>query len=152
MAAKYAAGTSVPVQRSLMELQAVANKFGAKRFGYATDADRAVVTFEAADRLYRLEVEPSGPAEHRLTPTGKLRDRAAMDRLASEETARRWRSLVLLMKALLVAVDDGLMDTQTALLPWTVLPDGSTLAAWAGPQLEAAYSAHATMPALEGRK
>lgn len=145
---RYAAGTSVPIQRSLAELQTLAERFGAHKFGYVTDDDRAVVTFATSGRVYRLEINPCDPSEHATTPTGRSRDKSAARRAAAAETARRWRALVLLMKALLVAVDDGLMDAPTALLPWTVLPDGSTLGQWAGPQLEAAYP-RTVMPALE---
>lgn len=139
--AKYAQGTTVSIQRSIAELTALTRKFGAKKFGYTSDEDgRSVITFATEQRVYRLEVEPSHPDEHRKTPTGRWRDIAGAERAAEEETSRRWRSLVLLMKALLVAIDDGLMDTQTALLPWTLLPDGSTISQWAGPALDDAYN------------
>lgn len=137
---RYARGTTVPVQRSIAELQALASRFGAKRFGYATDDEgSSVITFATDQRAYRLEVNPSEPEEHKFTPTGQLRGAVARSTMARDETARRWRSLALLMKALLVAVDDGLMDTQTALLPWTLLPDGTTIGQWAGPALDDAY-------------
>lgn len=147
-ASKYAQGTAVPVQRSLAELQALCNRFGAKRFGYATDENgRSVVTFATGNRVYRLEVEPSTTSDHKFTPSGRIRDAATASKAADEETARRWRSLVLLMKALLVAVEDGLMTPETALLPWTVLPDGRTLEEWAVPAIESAYT-DAGMPAI----
>jgi hypothetical protein len=86
-------------------------------------------------------MQSSAASQHRLTPTGRVRSTTQAEQAAADETARRWRSLVLVLKALLIAVEEGLMDTGTALLPWTVLPDGNTLGQRYGngtPALEAA--------------
>jgi hypothetical protein len=84
------------------------------------------------------------------TPTGKKREYRVAEALVEKETARRLRSLVLVVKALLAGVDDGLLSTHEALLPWTVLPSGETVAEWADPQLDDVYR-HAQMPTMLSR-
>lgn len=64
-----------------------------------------------------------------------------------QEIRRRWRSLLLVVKAKLTAVADGISTVEREFLADLVIPTGQTLAEWLAPQLEAAY-AHGGVPAL----
>ena len=143
----YAQGTQVSSSRSLDELQRLLVKHGATQFVQGWDSSRHRVMFELSGRTYRFEVAQVAAGEMASTPTGRSRDRSTAARMAEEETARRMRSLLLVIKALFIGVEDGILDIHTALLPWTVLPSGSTVGEWAAPQLDDAYQGR-EMPTL----
>lgn len=143
----YARGTDVSIARSISELDRLVAKHGATGFAYGREAGRARVMFRIADRMVRFDIESPGVEEFRWTPTRQRRTDATAVRMADDEEKRRWRSLVLVVKALLVAVADGVISLSDAFLPYTVLPGGQTVGEWAEPQLETAY-ATAQMPAL----
>lgn len=145
----YASGTDVSVIRSIGELDKLVSKHGATGFAYGRNDDTAStrVMFRIADRMCRFDVVKPSVQNFRRTPTGLARSGQAAEKLADAEERRRWRSLVLVVKALLVGVADGVIDLSDAFLAFTVLPNGSTVGEWAGPQLDVAY-ASARMPTL----
>lgn len=138
MSGKYAADTTVPAARSVQELERLVAKHGATGFGYGTDATegKTRIVFRIADRVVRFEVGKPDPNEFRLTPTLRTRSLAQQEELAGQEERRRWRALVLVVKALLVAVSEGVISLSDAFLPYAVLPGGQTVGEWAGPQLD----------------
>lgn len=136
----YAKGTRVPVENSRAELEKVLARYGADAFSYGHDATRAIIAFRAHGRHVKLELaypavedfKWGGPFyNHRLT------------RSAAEQRDQRvrelWRSLVLVVKAKLEAVEAGIETFETAFLPYLMLPDGSTAGEWMLPQIERAY-------------
>lgn len=99
--------------------------------------------------MVKLTVERPDPGSRELlyTPTGRPRSAASVREAAEAEERRRWRSLLLVTKARLVAIDDGVQTIEQAFMADLVLPDGSTVGEWLAPQLDAVYST-ATMPTL----
>src|SRR5262245_35113522 len=107
----YAAYTKVPVEQSRREIERTLEKYGAKRFAYLTEADRAVLMFEAHDRRIRFDLPlPKGPTE---------RDQ--------RHRRERWRALLLCIKAKLEAVMSNIETFEEAFLSHVVMPDGSTV-------------------------
>jgi hypothetical protein len=145
----YASGTDVSIIRSIGELDKLVTKHGATGFGYGRDdnSPKTRVMFRIADRMVRFEVEKPSPQEFTRTPAGRSRALSEAAKFADAEEKRRWRSLVLVVKALLVGVADGVISLSDAFLPYSVLPSGDTVGEWAGPQLDVAY-ATARMPEL----
>ena len=111
MAAQYAAGTTVSVERSRAEIERTLARFGAEEFMYGYDKHRAVVAFSAADRRVRFVLLMPDKADRRFThtPTGKAR--SSDQALAQWEQGCResWRALAEVIKAKLVAVDSGIV-------------------------------------------
>ena len=149
MPAKYAQGTAVSIDKSRGELEKLLKARGATgfMFGWEEGRDSHVVAFRLADRLIRLTVPRSFYDEHKRTPSGRTRTVEAAQEQADAEERRRWRALLLVIKARLVAVDDGVETLETAFLPWVVLPTGQTIAEWLGPQLDTVYATQ-RMPEL----
>ena len=151
-ARRYAEGTEVSADRSRLELERLLTAHGATGFVSGWDASAAEhrIIFRIADRMIRLSVPLVDPNsdEFRLTPSGKWErtDKQARD-AATAEQRRRWRALVLVVKAKLVAVADGVQTLEEAFLADVLLPDQRTVAEWLRPQLDAAY-ATAEMPSL----
>lgn len=111
--AKFAEGTRVAVKSSRDEIEKLVTRFGASRFMVAIDTDSgtAAIQFFAKERMIRLVLS--------LTEKGK--------KVSEAEERRRWRSLALLLKAKLVAVEDGLVEFEEEFLPHVVLHNGETV-------------------------
>lgn len=123
----YAEDTKVPVTRSQAELKdLVMARFEADTFVTYEDRTQAVVAFQTRGRRYKIAVP--------------ITDKPQQQRAA-------WRQLILVVKAMITAVDAGVMTMESALLAWIMLPDGSTMGEWAETAVPQAYARN-EMPAL----
>lgn len=138
--ARYAQDTRVPVSQSLDEIKRMVLSRGAGQFMQATDYEKgtAIVGWSMSGRMVRLTLPlPPLPSE----PTNAVRNRW-------EKIERsRWRSLVLIVKAKIIAIEDGISTFEREFLADTVMHDGGTVGAWLQPQLEAMYKT-GKMPSL----
>lgn len=145
----YATQTAVSASKSRDEIERTLQRYGATAFAYGWAGDAAMIQFEVHGRRIRM-VLPFPDKEDRaftLTPTGRPRQAAAA-RDAWEQACRQaWRALVLVVKAKLEAVESGISTFDAEFLANIVLPNGSTVGEWAGPQVERAY-ASGLMPAM----
>ncbi len=134
---KYAHGTTVSIGRTRDEIESILNRFGADQFAWGRDDTRhaTIVQFRREGRGYRFTVFAPDPEEFRFTPTNRRRDERQIQELAEKEYPRRFRSLANYIKAILDAVDSGLLEVDAALLPFAMLPSGLTVAEQAIPQL-----------------
>ena len=146
----YAATTDVSPGRSREEIEATLVRYGCDGFRYTWDGlkNANVLEFRLNNRMIRLYV-----------PMPDVNDRVQMDRLkAAAKAARqstkpealyeqavrqRWRAMLLYVKAILEAIENGVTTLDEALLSGMVLPGGETFGQWAAPQLDRI--------ALEGR-
>lgn len=149
----YADGTSVSVERSRAELDALLSKHGASQRLIGSDDEQgfAFAVFRLAGRQVRLRV-----------PVPKLGDydsiiRAAPRRTIAETRHRaweqacreRWRALVLLTKAKLEAIALGVSTVEREFLADTFLPDGRTVYEAIAADVERSYL-DGKMPPLLG--
>ena len=123
---QYAAGTSVPVERSRAEVERVVVKYGATKFGTLSEETKATVFFEIKGR----QVQWAVPLPPKSQPT------------ADREVRRRWRVLVITVKAMLEAVESKLLTFDQAFLPHIVVPGtAKTIGEFIStPKLNALYS------------
>lgn len=136
----YAANTSVPVRKSIEEIERTVARYGATAFGYAYQGDRAVIQFAIADRRVRLDLEIPKREDFQRTPnTRQWRAPEAVDKAWEQTQRQKWRALLLFVKATLEAVEAGLLTVEQAFLPHIMLPDGSTTYDWMEPQLADVY-------------
>lgn len=147
---RYAEKTSVASDRSRAEIERTLQRYGATAFAYAWDQLAATIMFELADRRvrFRLPMPDRNSREFTHTPEKGLRRNEAQAEAAWEQASRqRWRALALVIKAKLEAVAAEITTVEQEFLAHIVLPDGSTVGDWAGPQLAIAYERN-SMPAL----
>lgn len=152
----YAKDTGVPVERSRAEIEMILARYGATCFGYMTEPECATIAFEINNRRVRFEVRIPTVASfkkyQRKNSYGRLipcvrTDLQAID--AQKQACRqRWRALALVVKAKLEAVECGITTFEEEFLAHIVLPNGSTVGKWIGPQLARAYSTNAMPPLL----
>lgn len=137
----YAENTQVNESRSREEIERMLMRFGATEFGYMTKPGEALIGF--VFRGLRVQFTVAQPQrddpEFATTPTGrKRRDTTAAYKAWEQECRRRWRSLAAVVKAKLVAVDDGVATFETEFLPYMVTSDGRTVGQRLVPRLESA--------------
>lgn len=148
----YAAGTSVGEDRSRSEVQYLLEKFGADQFGYAIDraagSARILFRYKGANFVFHLPLAKADDKRIRFTPGGKLRDNGQVEQLIREENRRRWRSLCLAIKAMLVGVEDGIFNFAEIFMPYMVWGDGRTTAQTLLPEAARILQGGGSLPAL----
>jgi len=138
---RYATGTSVSVDRSKAEIERTLARYGADDIvsGQSRQSRQAFVQF-AYRRLHvevRITLPDPDDKAFRKSPTGK-RSRDERQAFAAWEKACRqqWRVLLLLLKAQLEAVENGVYEPWEAFLPWLMLPTGKTVRGAIAPRLD----------------
>lgn len=108
----YAKGTKVPVGRSRDEIERVLTKVGADAIAVMRDSLTTKVAFRLNGRHYviGLDAAGSGPKAEQLE-------------------RERWRQLLLLLKAKMVAIATGITTPEEEFLAHAMLPTGQTLGA-----------------------
>lgn len=149
--ASYASQTTVAAERSRSEIERNLERFGADQFLYGWDEGRAVVQFRAQERLIRflIDLPNKDDPKFKRTPTGRHRaGTEAAEKAWLQEKRSIWRALSLVIKAKLVAVDEGIVTFENEFLAHVVLPSGETVGDWITPQIASTYEAGNMPPAL----
>jgi hypothetical protein len=140
----YAADTSVPVSRSRAELEDTITKYGATGFmsGWDRAGRSAFVYFVMCGRhvYFRLPMPYPDDKQFWQTPSrGTKRSTEQARKAYDQECRRRWRALVLVIKAKLEAVETGIVEFEDEFMAHIRLPDGSTVGERMKPQIASAY-------------
>jgi hypothetical protein len=131
----YAQRTNIPIDKTRLDIERLVRRYGAKGFASAWQdhptaggAGRARVEFIAHDRHIRLTVEVP----------------------ANEQKAKgKWRVLLLMVKAKLVAVDAGVVSFEEAFFADIVMPEtNKTVWETAREPLRVAYRDRKDQPLL----
>lgn len=138
---RFAADTSVSVERSKAEIERLLDRYGASSFASGRDGNMAMIGFTIENRTIRFMLPLPDPSatEFRMTPGGR-RERSQPDQARAWEQAcrSRWRALLLVIKAKLEAAACGISTIEDEFLAWTVLPGGKTVGEAIRPQIAAA--------------
>jgi len=148
----YADNTKVPTSKSIQDIEKIILRFGADGFMYGWQKDErdnhiAAISFRYENRQIRFHL-PIGKAEdHLMTPRMHRRTERQAEEFFHKDVNRRWRSLLLIIKAKLVAIQDGITTFDNEFLAFMVLPNGRTAGDWLVPQLDEAME-QGIMPEL----
>lgn len=125
----YAKGTQVSSDRTVGQIKGIVERFGADTFAFASHNKGGMVSFRYRGRVVRFELPlPDRTSEQfTLTERGKERSPTAAMKSWEEACRMKWRSLFLLIKSLLIAIEDGLLDFDRAFFHDIVTPDGTTV-------------------------
>ncbi len=132
----YAEKTKVPIEQSKKEIEQTLARYGADRFAYFTEANRAMIVFEAHNRRLRFDL----PLSSGQSDKEKQDDR------------RKWRALVLCIKAKLESVASKIESFEEAFLAHVVMPDGQTVGEHTLPTIASSYKEGKMQPLLSGPK
>lgn len=155
---RYAQNTQVPVERSQAELVALLKKHGAKSHAFGVSNGVARVMFEIDGRRVRFElkVPQAGDFTAKMPPQVKWKSSEFRDKWcraqADQVERQRWRALILVVKAKLELIAEGMSTIESEFLAQIVLPDGRLVGDWLAPQIAAAYESGRMPPLLPGVK
>ncbi len=146
---RFAEQTNVPVERSQAELVGLIKRHGASAYQWAEQDRRVGLQFAMHDRRIRFVVTLPEPTDKsfRITPTGKARANDAAARAHHQECRRRFRALVLVVKAKFEAIESGIETFEEAFLAHIVLPTNETVGERTIPAIADAYEGR-ELPAL----
>lgn len=152
----YAKGTTVPASKSEFEIKYLLKRAGAEQVGTFEDGihHRAVVLFRLEGLSIALPVPLPTPDDRKFTHTPSTKVKRTPEKAYEEyerEVLRRWRVLLMLVKAKLETIELGMSTIQREFLPDVMLPGGGTVEQWLGPSIEEKYlecGAPTIMPAL----
>jgi hypothetical protein len=136
MAYRYAQKTKVPANQTRSEIETLLTKNGATGFIYGATADTAMIGFEMQG--WRLRFMLPLPPQKRNTTENQI----------AAETRRRWRALLLVIKAKLEAVASGIVEFQREFLPFIVVRGNETVGDQILPNLGATLSEGKLPPLL----
>lgn len=145
----FAQGTSVPIDRSKAEIEATLARYGADQFVYGAGGPGAFVMFRAHGRVIRFVVPLPDRNAFLSTAAGRVRSDTAVLEAFNAEARRRWRALLLCIKAKLETVASGIASFENEFMPYTLLRNGRTVAEALGPEIERALAGD-TMPRVAG--
>ena len=121
---RYAAHTRVSEDRSRIQIERMVLKYGAEEFGTLIKKNEALVGFKYKNIRVEMAVPLPDKNDKRFSMTPAGRNRRSQTQAFAEwdkEVRRRWRSLCLVIKALLVGVDDGVLTFEQAFMPYIVI-------------------------------
>ena len=138
---QYAQGTSVSAFQSAVEIQQMLRKHGCGNLGSMDVDGRTIIMFGLGGLTYRIEAPIPDPADERfLAKAGNpYHQKGDFKQQAYDtECQRLWRSMVLITKAKLVAIHDGVETFEEAFMPYIVVGGGMTLRETLLPQIKEA--------------
>jgi len=146
----YAEGTKVPVEKTKAEIEKLVRKHGADQFLAGADAERAMVMFRIQARYVRFDVPLPPRKVAKPSPWSNRRPNGAakLDLWYAAELRRRYRALLLVLKAKLEAVESGITSFEREFLAHVVLPDNRTVADHVLPAVQQAYETGQVRPML----
>lgn len=153
----YAEGTLVSSSRSRIEIEDLLRKAGASQIGVITEVFSVQVGFKIGQWAVRFRLPLPGEEEAKgVIRSGRSwRDPkpARIRAWIEKEERRRWRALLLTIKAKLVSVESKVETFEEAFLAHVVLPDsgGETIADAVLPALRAGHSPFKALPAGSAR-
>lgn len=141
----YANRTKVSPERTRADIERELTRYGARQFMSGRDDDRglAIIEFVANTRRVRLVLRVPNPGDREFTHTPARRVRRTTEsarEVYDQAVWQRWRALLLVIKAKLEAINAGIVTFEDEFLPYTVLPDGRTVAETVYPAIASAYA------------
>ncbi len=156
--AKFASDTDVPIEKTRLELERLLGLYKARATAVFNSVTEAAVVFEMHERrvMFRMALPDRQAREFRLQKVGatgtKARTPAGQAAAWEKACRRRWRALLLAIKAKLVSVDEGIETFEEAFMAHVVMPDGSTIGDHVKPRIAQAYKEQSMVPLLPGPK
>lgn len=157
MSRRYAEGTDVSVERTRMELERLLVAYKARATAVFSSETESAVCFEMHERRVMFRIRMPNPKSREFTHTTAARNNPAKPLSAGaaegryrQACQRKWRALLLAIKAKLVSVDEGIETFEDAFMAHVVMPDGQTVAEHVRPRIASAYKEGKMQPLLPG--
>ena len=146
MTTKYATGSEVPVQRSRSHLEQLLRVHGAEGFAYGWTSENDRVEFVWQGQRVRFTLPRPTKDKFLLTPSGLQRSDKQVQAAMEGEDRRRWRALLLVVRAKVEAVESGISIFEEEFLAFIVMPNDRTVGEILVPQLSDGTIARKLLP------
>lgn len=133
----YAHKTKVPVNQTRSEVEHLLEKHGASGFMYGSTNGQAMVVFEMKERRLKFVV-----------PMPTLNKSGSNENAVKAETRRRWRALLLVLKAKLEAVNSEIVEFDEEFLAHIIVSGNTTVGDHMVPQMKQALATGKLPPLL----
>lgn len=143
---RFAEGTSVAPEKTKAEIETLVRRHGATSFGSAQDGDRVRIQFALKSRFLRFDLAIPTAADIKKESKYRWANAAAVEKVRAAEERRRFRALLLGIKAKLELSTGGIESFEEVFLANIVTPDGSTIGDHIVPRVAEIY-ASGRMPA-----
>lgn len=150
----YASGTTVAAAKTQGEIMGLLGRRGVTKIATFSDDDKRVysIAFEYEGVPYRCSLPLPDPAEERFCNyyQGKVlyeRTENAKRELYTKEVDRKWRAFGMVIKAKIVAVEEGISTMAAEFIGNAILGNGLTVAETHAPEM-AQLAALGRLPAL----
>lgn len=147
--ASYASGSDVPVNRSRGHLEALLTTHGAAGFAYGWTAEQDRVEFVMHARRIRFTLPRPKRDKFVWTEHKRLRSDSQVQAALEQEDRRRWRALLLVVRAKIEAVEGGIATFDEEFLAFMVMPNDRTVGEILLPQLADGTISRKLLPAGE---
>jgi len=135
--ASYASGTTVPIDKSKHQIETMLIRHGARKFGYMSGDDHFCIGFimlndDGNPVHYAMTIgipDRNDPGFTRSHGGKRERDQHIAHERWEQECKRVWRSLWLIVKAKIEAVNSGLSTIEREFLADRLMHGGKTLMA-----------------------
>lgn len=144
--AGYASGSDVPIQRSRTHLEQLLRAHGAEGFAYGWTAASDRVEFVWKGQRVRFTLPRPAREKFILTPTGLQRSDKQIQTAMDGEDRRRWRALLLVVRAKVEAVESGISIFEEEFLAFIVMPNDRTVGEILVPQINDGTIARKLLP------
>lgn len=124
---RYASGSEVPVQRSRAHLEQLLRAHGCEGFAYGWTGDYDRVEFVWQSQRVRFTLPRPKREKFSLTPSGLQRTEKQIQSALESEDRRRWRALLLVVRAKIEAVESGISIFEEEFLAFIVMPNEQTV-------------------------
>lgn len=128
---QYARNTYVSIEQTRGEIERLLDQYGAEAFAFMREQGFAAIAFRMKGRNYVLKLRAPNRSDYELTRTGRSRYDSQIDKEWQQAVRARWRALLLLLKAKLIAVADGVTTVEDEFLHAAMLNSGQTVGDWA---------------------
>ncbi len=146
----FAENTTVPVDRSQAEIKKTLTKYNATGFIFGDSKDVSMVMFEMNNRRIKFLL-PIPILQPKVSSYYQKKGLFYSQDKIDQEIRRRWRCLLLAIKAKLETVESGISTFEEEFMSHIVLPNGQTVGEVMVPQITDSYQT-AKMPPLLGMR
>lgn len=141
---RFAEATKVTTQQSRAELERLLGQHGAREFSLYTSPERHIVQYRVNERVVRHVIDYPAPKnfqKYKLVKGAQKPHLTAeqLTKAADGEWRRRWRALLLLVKAKLELVASGQTTMDREFMGDVMLPDGRLVHEALEPLIKRAY-------------
>jgi hypothetical protein len=144
----YAQNTTVPVDRSRAEIERLLKSRGVLEMASGFTETEFTIAWQLDGFRYRITMPLPDRSQFVRTPKGKRRTSDVVESEREKESRRRFRAVLLLMKALFEAVDSGVLTNRQAFNPWLMLPGGQNVTEWVDDNAENVYRSGVIPPLM----